>query len=132
MNTEFSAGKFWTPIIQAYLDGHTALPSYMGLEPEGFSLVCHYFQITPPAAFSHQHPQRLLLSDLVGLRQSERQDLITLLNQYRNPEDSFSSQMTTVLSFACLGTQHLWHDIGMPERPLLTQLFGFTIRSYGR
>ncbi|CAM3918532.1 NifQ [Vibrio aerogenes CECT 7868] len=123
--TKTGAGQFWSPVIQAYLSDKTALPPYMGLSPGDFSRTCHIFHISPPAEFSHQHPQRQLLAELAELRQTERQDLVALLNQYRNQQEPLSALMTTVLSFACLGTQHLWRDLGMPERPKLTQLFGF-------
>ncbi|MCE0495512.1 nitrogen fixation protein NifQ [Vibrio salinus] len=117
------SGTFWIAILDAYLAGKNFLPPYMGLDPKTFAQICTHFNITVPEHFQHNTEKRQVISDLAGLRLSEQQDLINLLNHHLHNNERFSENMSSVLSAACMGTQHLWKDLGMPERPLLTQLF---------
>ncbi len=122
---QHSAGTFWVPIIQSYLDGKSTLPPYLGLDEKRFSQLCSHFQISIPGNYQHNTEKRQIILELANLRLSEQQDLSSLLNNYSPLNDAFSEEMSVVLSAACMGSQHLWKDLGMPERPLLTQLFGY-------
>lgn len=121
---QHEAGTFWIPIIESYLNNKNTLPPYLGLTENTFSQLCSHFQITVPDNYQHKSEIRVVIAELSDLRLPEQQDLISLLNEYSVSRD-FSKEMSTVLSAACMGTQHLWKDLGMPERPLLTQLFGY-------
>ncbi len=118
------ASTFWIPIINSYLKDLTALPLFMGLVEHDFYDICQQFNIFVPQDYQHNSSKRLLISELTSLRMTEQHDLVSLLNQYSS-EHLYVEQMSAVISAACMGTQHLWKDLGMPERPLLTQLFNY-------
>ncbi|RQW62121.1 nitrogen fixation protein NifQ [Vibrio viridaestus] len=125
MIDEYDASSFWIPILTSYLAGGTCLPPYLGLSQYQFEELCSTFQIKQPDNYDHVTDQRLLLAELSGLRLSEQKDLSSLLFEHLNKNRLFAEEMAHVLTLACMGTQHLWKDIGMPQRPLLTQLFGY-------
>jgi len=114
---------FWQPIIHSYFNGETVLPPYLGLNSEQLKHICQSIQYNYPSTFNHQKTQRQLYHDLSTLRENERQNLFSLLKDHLCSQDQYSEAMTIVLSYACLGSQHLWHDIGFPTRSLLTELF---------
>lgn len=116
---------FWIPIIQSYLSNKSSLPPYLNLDPTIFAHLCTQFGITIPDNFCHETEKRQLIAELAELRSAEQQDLMSLLSSYCSVSNAYTEQMSIVLSAACMGSQHLWKDLGMPERPLLTQLFGF-------
>lgn len=59
----------------------------------------------------------------MALRTEEYDQLRQLLSQNLDNSHPFAEEMAIVISSGCTGSQHLWHDLGLPERALLTQLF---------
>jgi nitrogen fixation protein NifQ len=128
MNRPTIYTHFWHPILQSYAEGETVLPPYLGLSVKAFQAIgefCPDPQLL--AATEHQHAQstRQLRAELNQLRADEYQSLFTLLASHVDLTLPFALHMCTVLTYACFGTQHLWKDLGMPERPRLSQLFAY-------
>lgn len=58
--------------------------------------------------------------ELVALRKDERAELIALLETYRRP--GMPVEMSTIIATGCLGGDHLWRDLGLPDRDALSEL----------
>lgn len=121
--------QFWRPICQSYQQGLTALPPWLGLDAIGFQALSDDFaNAGAPLSIDpaqHQSPVRQLRKDLVVMREQELQELLQLLQQHINPQAHYQQLATTVIGYGCLGSQHLWKDLGLPERPRLSQLFAW-------
>jgi nitrogen fixation protein NifQ len=120
--TDVVLSTYWQPIISSYLAGRTALPLHLGLTEAEYQIIAEAAGFSD--IFPIKHASLTLRSELMQMREDELSELSQLLNEYRNPQAKFSLQMVTVMASACLGGQHLWRDLGMPERPRLTALFG--------
>lgn len=115
--------EYWQPIIESYRRGETALPLYMGLNQNGYDalmLAMGIESVTLPLEVESKLQLRL---ELLNMRIGELEELERLLVESLNSDVTLGSEMVTVLASACLGSQHLWRDLGMPERPRLTALF---------
>lgn len=61
---------------------------------------------------------------LPGPRHQEYDDLLALLNEHaREPSEEILA-VARWIAFSCMGENHLWEDLGLPERPALTSLIG--------
>lgn len=121
--------EYWQPIIESYRRGETALPLYMGLNQNGYDALMLAMGIElamglESVPFSREVEEKLRLRlELMNMRIGELEELEKLLVESLEPSIAFGNEMVTVLASACLGSQHLWRDLGMPERPRLTALF---------
>ncbi|HXW65014.1 MAG TPA: nitrogen fixation protein NifQ [Burkholderiaceae bacterium] len=61
---------------------------------------------------------------LPGERHHEYDDLFALLTEYAREASEEIHSMARWLAFSCMGENHLWEDLGLPERPALTSLIG--------
>lgn len=115
--------EYWQPIVESYRRGETALPLYMGLNQNGYDallLAMGLESVTLPLEVESKLQLRL---ELMNMRIGELEELERLLVESLNSDVVLGSEMVTVLASACLGSQHLWRDLGMPERLRLTALF---------
>ncbi len=120
--------SFWQPILCSYHQGATALPPYMGLPASLFTTIkqlltnsgCRF-----PVPAQHHSRQRDLIEQLVNMRADEKQSLMELLQEFANPNARYATEMTEVIAKASLGSDHLWSDLGLPERPLLGRLIRY-------
>ncbi|QSX34192.1 nitrogen fixation protein NifQ [Shewanella avicenniae] len=121
--------RFWAPILQSFAAGETVLPPYLGLGNAGFEAL-----ITDLAAShielyilpgQHKTPIRQVRQDIVNLRQSELQELVSLLMENANPSACYARFAAMIIACGCLGNRHLWKDLGLPERPRLSQIFAW-------
>jgi len=115
---------YWLPILQAYHTRQTALPLYLGLGESRFLSLLEAIDFPTTLLPEDIESGLALRLELMEMRISELDELEALLIDYLSPDALFGKQMVRVLASACLGSQHLWHDLGMPERPRLTALFG--------
>lgn len=114
---------YWQPILENYQKGQTALPLYMGLNQNGYDALLLAMGLESlPLSREAEEKLRLRL-ELMNMRIGELEELEKLLVESLNPDVTLGCEMVTVLASACLGSQHLWRDLGMPERPRLTALF---------
>ena len=54
----------------------------------------------------------------------EFQDLVNLLLDHRTFQDDQSSWLAHAVATACMAQDHLWQDMGLPSRDLLSKLLG--------
>ena len=100
--------------------GKSALPDYMGLEPNQFNkLKNNYFQdnFLPELAPSG------IYNDFD--RMLEKEDLINLLTRYCKANTLEIKWVIDIIVAGCLGNDHLWQDLGLWSRPQLTALLHF-------
>lgn len=110
-------GIWLAQIIASWRIGQGALPDYLGLEPMQF--------------------QRLLVQTFSGYRLSgkaesaksldfsrmlEKQDLEQFLRRYAVETSEFSEWLISLIVAACLGSDHLWQDLGLWSRKDLSAL----------
>ena len=65
------------------------------------------------------------LSRLAGLprtRGDEYEDLRALLVEHAAAQDAPTSRLAQMIALACLGENHLWQDLGLSSRQLLSSL----------
>lgn len=107
--------RFIEQILAAQQAGHTCLPDQLGLGVDDFQqLIVGY---TAPTTDHGQLRQQLL-----ELRHDEWQDLVNLLLQHRAHHHDAEIMMAHIVAAACLGSEHLWRDLGMQSRAQLRQL----------
>lgn len=54
---------------------------------------------------------------------SEVEDLYVLLHDHRSDDRPETLRIARVIALACLGNNHLWQDMALPNRAALSQLF---------
>nr|WP_319556506.1 nitrogen fixation protein NifQ [uncultured Vibrio sp.] len=121
MNAE-KCKQYWRPIVHSYLSGRSALPLYLGLEKNRFIHVIQSLVLEVNLT-NLETKHASLRSELLALRTDEYDQLHQLLFQNLDSSRLFAEEMAIVISSGCMGSQHLWHDLGLPERVVLTHLF---------
>lgn len=53
----------------------------------------------------------------------EHQDLVNLLLRHRAGADESEYDIAVMVATACAGKDHLWQDLGLPNRAMLSELF---------
>jgi nitrogen fixation protein NifQ len=123
-----SLERFWLPIVQQYLLGNTALPSFLGLEEADYYCLIDTLGISDNDEI-HTLPARQIRSELLAMRSDECQQVYDLLYQHIASSTQHladeAEMMAQVITAGCMSSSHLWHDLGLPERPRLSQLFGY-------
>jgi len=59
-----------------------------------------------------------------GPRHEEYADLLGLLLEHADRDDAQRRAVARWIAFTCVGLNHLWEDLGLPDRPSLTVLMG--------
>jgi nitrogen fixation protein NifQ len=104
-------------MIATWATGGGALPDLWGLSPVAFRalLSLHYPGFDPD---SLRHPGRVPDST----RQAETLELQQLLLQGRADNEPEAEMIADVVAVACLGSDHLWQDLGVWNRGDLSDL----------
>lgn len=84
-------------------------------------LLDRYFPGTAPTALQpdHAHPDQVVCK---ALSEQEYGDLLSLLREYRRDDAEENAWLAQAMASACAGDNHLWQDMGLPNRELLSQL----------
>jgi len=121
--------KFWQPIYTSFRDGKTALPLNMGLRETQFhALITDLFKDNEKSEGQDTRAtdKQMLYQDLVTLRRDEVKQLTHLLRNYTDPENGFYSDLAIqVMAVACMGSDHLWSDLGLSQRPVLGEMIQY-------
>jgi nitrogen fixation protein NifQ len=107
-------------MMASWCAGLGALPDYLGLEPEQFNnLKAHVFPgcSIPDLAPSGSNPD--------FSRMLEKQDLVNLLNHYSRPDTPEMVWMIAIIVAGCLGSDHLWQDLGLWSRAQLSAMLRY-------
>jgi nitrogen fixation protein NifQ len=67
-------------------------------------------------------PAPLAMHDDLGERRAEWHDLLSLLLAHRAGVDPSETWMASIVAHACMGSDHLWQDLGLWSRTDLSQL----------
>jgi nitrogen fixation protein NifQ len=107
-------------IIASWCVGDSVLPDYLGLE-------CHDFIALKNGYFAdYALPEYAPSGKQLDFdRMLERQDLINLLKHYSRADALEIDWMIGLLVAACLGDDHLWHDLGLWSRSQLSALLTY-------
>ncbi len=107
-------------ILASWLTGKSVLPDYLGLEPAQFTaLLKTYF---PGQAIPVQAPSGIKLDDT---RMLEKEDLIRLLQGFSLKQDQENECLIGLIVSACLGSDHLWQDMGFWQRSELSEFLTY-------
>ncbi|OOZ36860.1 nitrogen fixation protein NifQ [Solemya velesiana gill symbiont] len=104
-------------ILASWMAGEGVMPEWIGLGEHDFSrMMQHHFP-----KFDIREMRDIGLGvDLE--RGAEMNDLRKLLLASRTTCSQFETWMTSIVIAGCLGSDHLWQDLGLWERPDLTRL----------
>lgn len=105
-------------LLAGWALGQGSLPAHLGLGPEWFArLVARHFP-----ALRWQPPADSAACPDPEQRALEHEDLVRLLTQYADREVEGSFALARIVAAGCLGSDHLWQDLGLPARRDLTTL----------
>jgi nitrogen fixation protein NifQ len=112
-----SSNRVWlAQIIASWLVGDGVLPDRLGLgESEFQALQAQFVDCDLPE--SAASGSRLDFS-----RMLEKQDLEQLLRQYAVPGIAESEWLIAIIVAGCLGSDHLWQDLGLWSRQALSAM----------
>lgn len=103
-------------MIASWAFGGGVLPAWLGLSPQGFDeLLAHHFpgaEFSPPATAGLADAERSL----------EFADLQKLMVESRADTSPSELWMADIVASACMGSDHLWQDLGLWSRGELTAL----------
>ncbi|MBI1174031.1 MAG: nitrogen fixation protein NifQ [Sideroxydans sp.] len=100
--------------------GCDAFVPALGLGPDAFArlLAGRFPRFVPPEAWLAA--QSAVLQDAGPL--AEFGDLLQLLLDHRTVADEHHRQVAHLVAAACMGSDHLWQDLGLPSRQALSTL----------
>ena len=112
--------EWLTCMVASWSAGQGVLPDCLGLEPEQFNaLKKHFF---PGCSLLEQAPSA---SQLDFNRMLERDDLVNLLKQFSKPDSLEMDWIIGVIVAGCLGSDHLWQDLGLWSRSQLSAMLQY-------
>lgn len=113
-----SPNEHWlAQIIASWRAGEGVLPDCLGLEPERFDELLS--QCFPGCDVESQAPSGKTLD---FSRMLEKEDLEKLLADHRATDLIESEWLAEIIVSACLGSDHLWQDLGLWSRQELSAL----------
>lgn len=110
--------------------GLGCLPLNLGLQPELFQALferhfpgmSEWLELNPGEA--HLLETRSVMRDeLSDMRDDERVELVELLDEYRAA--GVAPELSLIIATGCLGGDHLWRDLGFPNRTALSELMQY-------
>jgi nitrogen fixation protein NifQ len=107
-------------ILASWCDGQSVLPDYLGLDSDQFKqLIDTYFQ---DCNLPEHAPSG---SKLDFSRMLEKEDLVNLLKKYCRPDKPGINWMIDIIVAGCLGSDHLWQDLGLWSRSQLSAMLQY-------
>ncbi|MDY6830221.1 MAG: nitrogen fixation protein NifQ [Pseudomonadota bacterium] len=117
---------FLAEIAAAQRQGLTALPGGLGLDA---ALAQTLQQQVGGDPWTDRTGVDRLRSELLVMRQDERDNLFGLLRDHRRGTDPSELWIAVVVASACLGSRHLWRDLGLASRDRLRELLSHNFPS---
>ncbi|MCQ8103032.1 nitrogen fixation protein NifQ [Methylomonas sp. SURF-2] len=117
-SSDGSANSVWlAQIIASWLVGEGVLPDRLGLNADQF------LQLLDQRFTGHELSECAPSGRNTDFsRMLEKQDLEQLLRQFSAAECAETEWLIAIIVAACLGSDHLWQDLGLWSRPELTAL----------
>lgn len=116
--------EFLAHLIAGWTLGDGVLPPDLGLGPQRFArLMAAHF---PRLAWQPQpdHGPALVLYP-------EFDDLVRFIGAHADTTVAGADDLTLVLATGCMGSDHLWQDLGLPSRRELSQLIALNFPELG-
>jgi nitrogen fixation protein NifQ len=109
-------------VIQAVSNGNIQPPNLgMGLSLVQFSeLLDRYFPGSRDEIFT-EHFQDIYAGKISPL-EDEFRDMVGLLLEHRSFDADFNVWIAHAIASGCMGSDHLYHDMGLPDRRALSSL----------
>ncbi|WP_317933267.1 nitrogen fixation protein NifQ [Halioxenophilus sp. WMMB6] len=117
-------GRLFRFIYQAQRNGLSCLPYFLGVSDESRVDVARFLVASNPELeidFSMQ-PWEDVRQSLLDMRQDEWQEVRDLIAANANSEHPSSLWLADIVAAGCLGGNHLWRDLGLPNRQMLSEL----------
>lgn len=112
--------QWLSSMIASWCVGSGALPDYLGLEPTQFKLLINkYF----PDAFIPELAVSNIKPDFD--RMLEKDDLVKLLRINSRIECPETEWIIAIIVAGCLGSDHLWQDLGLWSRSQLSEMLHY-------
>lgn len=109
-------------ILSSYLTDEGSMPAYLGLDKQEYvNLMQFYF----PGYHSDNCGDEIDVTSTEAERFDEQDDLYKLLDGYKLDDRLDSHWMTKIVIAGCMGGNHLWQDLGLWSRAMLTELMEF-------
>lgn len=116
----------FTVVKNAQRLGNSCLPFYLGLDKRSYQQFLNFLSIFDSreevVLDQIKAPKEDLRQELLDIRQDECNDLYNLLVSHRSNLDDSEIMMASMVVAGCLGSDHLWKDLGLPNRAMLGQL----------
>lgn len=127
MSQAYEIEQFWHPMLSSHLSGAGALPPQLGLSHTDFNHMLELAFANAPEGIQDNSnaEKRALYQTLAELRRDETAELSQLLDRYAESQRFYTKQAVAVIAAACLGSAHLWSDLGLPERPRLSEMIRY-------
>ncbi len=112
-------------IVRAALGGNSCLPLQLGLDAaqwQAFGRRYPQLQASLQIAEADARERMALRSELLAMRHDEWAELRDLLLAGRRGSSVEEEWLAAIVAAACLGSDHLWRDLGLRERPALKAL----------
>nr|WP_321457603.1 nitrogen fixation protein NifQ [uncultured Cohaesibacter sp.] len=103
-------------MLSSWMCGRSALPRYMGLAEDDFSAVLECF---PP---EFRQVGLTTRRDVEPERASELADVKSLLLEHHNGASREEFWIAQIVATGCMGSDHLWSDLGLFSRKSLGQM----------
>jgi len=121
-NPEDDLTRAFAGVIQSALNGAIQPPNRgMGLSPEKFAglLECYFPGSSRElCGDADQESYAACVSPLAG----EFDDMLALLLEHRSFDAEYNEWLAYAVASGCMGSDHLYHDMGLPDRPALSSL----------
>ncbi len=108
-------------MVASWCTGQGVLPDYLGLESDQFNALNNHF--FPDCSIPEQ--QAPSGSKLDFSRMLEKEDLVNLLKHYCRPDTFEMDWMIAIIVAGCLGSDHLWQDLGLWSRSQLSAMLQY-------
>ncbi|NCC40864.1 MAG: nitrogen fixation protein NifQ [Gammaproteobacteria bacterium] len=110
-------------MIATRSQGGGALPAFLGLDAAAFRRLLEHHFPGLPAALCRTLPG-IPMDCAAGFEQraEEREELQRLMLMHKAGDSPSEVWMAHVVAAGCMASNHLWEDLGLLERPQLTDL----------
>ncbi|WP_114011048.1 nitrogen fixation protein NifQ [Cohaesibacter intestini] len=111
-----SNADFLSQILASWMVGQGAMPRFLGLDKASFeALLAYHF----PSLDRMDCEVRL---EVEPERAPELDDVRSLLLEHRSGLSDSEVWMAQIIATGCMGSDHLWSDLGLFSRPFLGQM----------
>ena len=117
---------YFLMILKGQRRGNSALPNLLGLDTKEFySLLSARAAITSIHCSADSNTKADIREELLSLREDEWQELVDLLLAHAKDTALETKCLAKILAAGCMGSHHLWQDLGLPDRKSLSDLISY-------